>query len=86
MILAMDYPSIITIGPYKRSCKPCIRGTWMIVTDVREYLVGGMLPEEIVAEFPDITLDDIRACLTFAADRELKVAPNAALALSFKPQ
>jgi uncharacterized protein (DUF433 family) len=59
----MDYTSIITIEADKRSGKPCIRGTRMTVTDVLEYLAGGMSPEEIVAEFPDLTLDDIRACL-----------------------
>jgi uncharacterized protein (DUF433 family) len=46
----------------------------MTVTDVLEYLAGGMSPEEIVAEFPDLTLEDIRACLAFAADRERKLA------------
>ncbi len=65
----MDYTKIITIEPDKRSGKPCIRGTRMTVTDVLEYLAGGMTPEEIVAEFPDLTLEDIRACLAFAADR-----------------
>jgi uncharacterized protein (DUF433 family) len=59
----MDYASIITMEPDKRSGKPCIRGTRMTVTDVLEYLAGGMTPDEIVAEFPDVTLDDIRACL-----------------------
>jgi uncharacterized protein (DUF433 family) len=70
----MDYTKIITIEPDKRSGKPCIRGTRMTVTDVLEYLAGGMTPEEIVAEFPDLTLEDIRACLAFAADRERKLA------------
>jgi uncharacterized protein (DUF433 family) len=70
----MDYMSIITIEPDKRSGKPCIRGTRMTVTDVLEYLAGGMSPDEIVAEFPDVSLDDIRACLAFAADRERKLA------------
>lgn len=70
----MDYASIITIEPDKRSGKPCIRGTRMTVTDVLEYLAGGMSPEEIVAEFPVVSLDDIRACLAFAADRERKLA------------
>jgi uncharacterized protein (DUF433 family) len=65
----MDYTKIITIEPDKRSGKPCIRGLRMTVTDVLEYLAGGMTPEEIVAEFPDLTLEDIRACLAFAADR-----------------
>jgi uncharacterized protein (DUF433 family) len=70
----MDYSTIITIKPDKRSGKPCIRGTRMTVTDVLEYLAGGMSPGEIVAEFPELTLDDIRACLAFAADRERKLA------------
>lgn len=70
----MNYHDIITIEPDKRSGKPCIRGLRMTVTDVLEYLAGGMSPEEIVAEFPDLTLDDIRACLAFAADRERRLA------------
>lgn len=65
----MDYSKIITIEPDKRSGKPCIRGLRMTVTDVLEYLAGGMTPEEIVEEFPDLTLEDIRACLAFAEDR-----------------
>jgi uncharacterized protein (DUF433 family) len=70
----MDYTKIITIEPDKRSGKPCIRGLRMTGTDVLEYLAGGMTPEEIVAEFPDLTLEDIRACLAFAADRERRLA------------
>jgi len=71
---AMDYKKIITIEPGKRSGKPCIRGTRMTVTDVLEYLAGGMTQEEILKDFPDLTADDIRACLAFAADRERKLA------------
>jgi uncharacterized protein (DUF433 family) len=70
----MDYQKIITIEPDKRSGKPCIRGTRMTVTDVLEYLAGGMSQEELLAEFPDLTAEDIRACLAFAADRERKLA------------
>ena len=70
----MDYSKIITIEPDKRSGKPCIRGLRMTVTDVLEYLAGGMTPEEIVDEFPDLTLEDIRACLAFAADSEKRTA------------
>jgi uncharacterized protein (DUF433 family) len=70
----MDYKKIITIEPDKRSGKPCIRGTSMTVTDVLEYLAGGMTQEELLAEFPDLTAEDIRACLAFAADRERKLA------------
>lgn len=70
----MDYQKIITIEPDKRSGKPCIRGTRMTVTDVLEYLAGGMTQQELLAEFPDLTEEDIRACLAFAADRERKLA------------
>lgn len=66
----MDYSKIITIEPGKRSGKPCIRGTRMTVTDVLEYLASGMSEGEILADFPDLTAEDIKACLAFAADRE----------------
>jgi uncharacterized protein (DUF433 family) len=70
----MDYSKIITIEPGKRSGKPTIRGTRMTVTDVLEYLAGGMTEADILADFPDLTKEDIRACLAFAADREGKLA------------
>jgi uncharacterized protein (DUF433 family) len=70
----MNYRDIITIEPGKRSGKPCIRGTRMTVTDVLEYLAGGMTEEEILGDFPDLTAEDIRACLAFAADRERNLA------------
>lgn len=70
----VDYRKIITIEPDKRSGKPCIRGMRMTVTDVLEYLAGGMTESELLAEFPDLTTEDIRACLAFAADRERKLA------------
>ena len=69
----MDYTKIITIEPGKRSGKPCIRGLRITVTDVLEYLAAGMTPEQIVSDFPDLTLEDIRACLAFAADRERRL-------------
>jgi uncharacterized protein (DUF433 family) len=69
----MDYRDYITLEPGKRGGKPCIRGLRMTVYDVLEYLAAGMTPEEIVADFPNLTLDDIRACLAFAADRERKI-------------
>ena len=68
----MDYSKIITIEPGKRSGKPCIRGMRMTVYDVLEYLASGMSEAEILADFPALTLEDIRACLAFAADRERK--------------
>jgi uncharacterized protein (DUF433 family) len=70
----VDYSKIITIEPGKRSGKPTIRGTRMTVTDVLEYLAGGMSEAEILSDFPDLTADDIKACLAFAADRERKLA------------
>ena len=75
----MDYTSLITIEPDKRSGQPCIRGLRMTVRDVLEYLAGGMSVDEILADFPDLTAEDIRACLAFAADRErrLWVVPTA---------
>ncbi len=68
----MDYRDIITIDPERRSGKACIRNLRITVYDVLDYLAGGMTHEEILADFPDLTEDDIRACLAFAADRERK--------------
>jgi uncharacterized protein (DUF433 family) len=75
----MDYEQLITIDPDKRSGQPCIRGLRMTVQDVLEYLASGMSVEEILTDFPDLTAEDIRTCLAFAADRErrLRVVPNA---------
>jgi uncharacterized protein (DUF433 family) len=69
----MDYQRFITIEPGKRGGKPCIRGLRITVTDVLEYLAAGMTVEELLADFPDLTTDDVRACLAFAADRERKL-------------
>ncbi|HKB65138.1 MAG TPA: DUF433 domain-containing protein [Pyrinomonadaceae bacterium] len=69
----MDYSKIITIEPGKRSGKPIIRGMRITVTDVLEYLASGMSEAEILADFPDLTDEDIKACLAFAADRERKL-------------
>ena len=69
----MDWKNRITIDPEKRGGKPCIRGFRMTVSDVLEYLASGMSEEEILKDFPDLTREDIRACLVFAADRERKL-------------
>lgn len=69
----MDYRKIITVEPGKRGGKPCIRGLRITVYDVLDYLAGGMTAEQIVADFPDLTLEDVRACLAFAADRERRL-------------
>ena len=66
----MDYRDRITIEPGKRGGKPCIRGMRITVYDVLEYLASGMSEAEILRDFPDLTPEDIRACLAFAADRE----------------
>ena len=73
-IQVMDYRHIITIEPGKRSGKPCIRGLRITVSDVLDYLASGMSHEEILADFPDLTEEDIRASLAFAADRERRLA------------
>ncbi len=74
IMLQMDYRDIITIEPGKRSGKPTIRGMRITVQDVFEYLAGGMSEDEILADFPELTHEDIRACLAFAANRERQLA------------
>lgn len=69
----MDYQHIITIEPGKRSGKPCIRGMRITVYDILEYLAGGMTETEILEDFSELTLEDIKVCLTFAAEREKKL-------------
>ncbi|MCA3010209.1 MAG: DUF433 domain-containing protein [Phycisphaerales bacterium] len=66
----MDYRNVIQVTPGKRSGQPCIRDTRITVGDVLGYLAAGMSPEEIVVDFPELSHDDIRASLAFAADRE----------------
>jgi uncharacterized protein (DUF433 family) len=69
----MDYRALITIEPGKRGGKPCVRGLRITVYDVLEYLASGMSEDEILSDFPDLTHEDIRACLAFAADRERRL-------------
>jgi uncharacterized protein (DUF433 family) len=70
----MDYRAIITIEPDKMGGKPCVRGLRITVYDVLDYLASGMAETEILADFPDLTSDDIRACLAFAAERERRLS------------
>ena len=70
----MDYRNIITMDPGKRSGKPCIRGLRITVYDILDYLASGMSKDEILKDFPDLTREDIRASLAFAADRERRLA------------
>ncbi|OGQ33384.1 MAG: hypothetical protein A3F16_07360 [Deltaproteobacteria bacterium RIFCSPHIGHO2_12_FULL_43_9] len=67
-----DYRKIITIEPGKRGGKPCVRGLRITVYDILEYLASGMTKEEILKDFPELTEEDIVACLSYAADREKK--------------
>ena len=60
----------ITVGPSVRFGKPCVRGTRITVGDVLGYLAGGMTDEQVVADFPQLTAEDVRACLAYAAERE----------------
>jgi uncharacterized protein (DUF433 family) len=66
----MTFESIITIEPGKRGGQPCIRGMRITVDDVLSYLASGMSEAEVLADFPELTHEDILACLSFAADRE----------------
>ena len=71
---AVDYQRIITIEPRKRGGKPVIRGLRITVDDVLSYLAAGMTVEQIVADFPPLTANDVLAVLAYSADRERKIA------------
>lgn len=75
---AMDWQDRISVNPAVRSGKPCIKGTRITVYDVLEYLAGGMSEDEILSDFPDLTREDIRASLAFAAARERRLANSVA--------
>jgi len=66
----MSYEGIITIEPGKRGGQPCVRGMRITVYDVLSYLAAGMTEDQLLSDFPYLTRDDIRACLTYAAERE----------------
>lgn len=66
----MDYRDILTIEPGKRGGKPCIRGLRITVYDVLGYVASGMTSEEILADIPYLTRNDVLASLAYAADRE----------------
>jgi len=69
----MDYRDKIVIDSTVRFGKPCVRGTRITVGDILSYLASGMRSEQILADFPQLTSDDIRACLAYAAERERRV-------------
>ena len=65
----MDYQSRITLEPGKRGGKPCVRGLRIAVYDVLDWLSQGMSEADILADYPELAVEDIRACLSFAARR-----------------
>lgn len=69
----MNWQDIITFEGNKRSGKPCIRGLRITVYDILEYLASGMSPADIIADFTELSLNDIQAVLAFAADRERRL-------------
>ena len=68
--MSASYRSILTLEPGKRSGKPTIRGMRITVYDVLSYLAAGMTHQEILDDFPYLIEEDIRACLSYVADRE----------------
>lgn len=70
----VDYRQTITIEPGKRGGQPCIRGMRIAVADVLGWLAEGMSHAQILADFPELTEDDIRAALAYAADRQRRTA------------
>ncbi|KOH45157.1 DUF433 domain-containing protein [Sunxiuqinia dokdonensis] len=69
----IEYKAIIKRNPNKRFGKPCVRDTRITVFDVLGWLASGMTIDEIIDDFPELTVDDIKACLAYAADREHKI-------------
>jgi uncharacterized protein (DUF433 family) len=69
----MNYQQIITIEPGKRGGRPCIRGLRIAVADVLGWLAAGMSHQQIIADYPELTDEDIRACLAYAAVRERRI-------------
>jgi uncharacterized protein (DUF433 family) len=74
----MSWQERISVDPAVRSGKPCIKGTRITVYDVLEYMAGGMGEDAILADFPDLAREDLRACLAFAAARERRLSSPAA--------
>ena len=66
----MNYRNHITIEANKRGGKPCVRGLRITVYEVLEYLASEMTEAEILDDFPDLTREDLKACIAYAADRE----------------
>ena len=69
----MRWEEFVTVTPGVRSGKPCIVGTRITVSDILEYMAGGMTEAEILRDFPDLRVEHIRATLAFAAERERRL-------------
>jgi len=69
----VNYQNVIRRNPNKRFGKPCVRDTRITVYDVLGWLASGMTNEEIITDFPELSVEDIQACLAYAADRERKL-------------
>ena len=67
------YIDIITIDPQVRFGKPCIRGMRISVSDILGWLASGMTEMDILHDYPELTAEDIKAALLYAADREHKI-------------
>jgi len=76
-VRSMNYQDIITIEPGKRGGRPCIRGLRITVADVLGWLAAGLSHAQILADYPELSEDDIRACLAYAADRERRLTTAA---------
>ncbi len=63
----MNYLDRITFNPRQCGGRPCIRGMRIRVVDILELLAAGVSETEILADFPDLVSEDIRASLQFAA-------------------
>lgn len=74
--MSVQWQDRIVGDPEVRSGKPRVKGTRITVYDILEYLAGGMSEDEILADFPDLTREDIRASLAFAAARERRLSPD----------
>lgn len=69
----MNYAAFIEINSAKRFGKPCIIGTRISVYDVLNWLAEGMSTNDIIADFPELNEEQIKACLAYAADKEHKL-------------
>lgn len=69
----MNYIDYIEINPQKRFGKPIVIGTRISVYDVLSWLSEGMTVNDITADFPELNEMQIKACLSYAADKEHKL-------------